>query len=190
MRTFIAIELPPQIKTALFKLQEQLKQSGADVKWVEPQNIHLTLKFLGEVEEEKITKIIQIIRDVAETNNVFQAHISSLGAFPKISFPRVIWVGINQGDNETKLIVKELEEKIQKLGIPKEEKAFSSHITLARVKSPKNKDKLVQLLKSLEGSLTAENLGFSVNKITLFRSILSPKGPTYEILEAVNLKTT
>src|SRR3990167_7792589 len=121
MRTFIAIELPSEIKDSLRRLQEKLKASKADVKWVEPNNIHLTLKFLGEIEDKKLEKITQIIDDTAKEKNKFQIHISSLGAFPKIDFPRVIWVGVETGDKETKQVAEELEEKTAKIGIPKED---------------------------------------------------------------------
>ncbi|MBU1905681.1 MAG: RNA 2',3'-cyclic phosphodiesterase, partial [Candidatus Omnitrophica bacterium] len=83
MRTFIAIELPKEIKQELAKMQEQLKASGADVKWVKPENIHLTLKFLGEIEERKLEQINQILQEVTKNKSTFQASISSLGAFPK-----------------------------------------------------------------------------------------------------------
>lgn len=188
MRAFIAIELPQIIKTALAKLQEQLKQSGADVKWVEPQNIHLTLKFLGEINQEQLVLIKQIIDDTARDRKTFPASISSLRAFPKINFPRVIWAGISPGDNETKEIVRDLEEKIQKLGIPKEERPFAAHITLGRVRSLKNKEKLVQALNSLTPDLSAQPIEFPVLKITLFKSTLSPKGPSYEAIQEASLK--
>lgn len=188
MRTFIALELPERIKDSLAQLQNQLKASGADVKWVDPNNIHLTLKFLGERDEKKVEKIIQIIDEVAKTKNSFQIHISSLGVFPKIDFPRVVWVGIDKGDNETKEIAKELEEKIAKIGIPKEDRPFSSHITIGRVRSPLKKEKLVQALKDLENNLGRQNLEFEVRRITLFKSTLTPKGPIYEALKEANLK--
>src|SRR4030043_96643 len=136
MRTFIAIELPPEIRDSLSRLQEELKATQADVKWVEPQNIHLTLKFLGEVEEKKIAKITEIMEDTAGKINKFPARLTSLGAFPKIDFPRVIWVGLDTADKEIRQIAKELEEKIAKIGIPKENRAFSSHITIGRLRSP------------------------------------------------------
>src|SRR3989338_2255815 len=122
MRTFIAIELPQEIKDSLARLQEQLKQSGADVKWVAPKNIHLTLKFLGERDDKKIEKIKQVIEEAAKERTVFQMRIASLGAFPNERSPRVIWVGVTQGDSETKQIAESLEAKIAKLGIPQEER--------------------------------------------------------------------
>ena len=190
MRTFIAIELPKQIKEQLAELEEQLKETSADVKWVQPENIHLTLKFLGEIDEEKTQKITGIMTAVAKDNPAFTINISSLGAFPKIEYPRVIWVGVDKGDKETKEIAHNLEEKIEKLGIPKEERAFSSHITLGRVRSPTNRGGLVQKLRELTAAVTEKSMEFPVAGITLFKSTLQPAGPIYEALKTASLKAT
>ncbi len=112
MRSFIAIELPQNIKDYLSRLQTQLKNSQADVKWVEPQNIHLTLKFLGEIDDNQLSEINNILENIAKERKHFQANVSSAGAFPKINFPRVIWVGLKEGDQETQDIARYLEEKI------------------------------------------------------------------------------
>lgn len=189
MRTFIAIELPEEIKTSLARIQEALKQTGADVKWVKPENIHLTLKFLGERDEKKIEKITAILEEVAKSKNVFEANISSIGAFPRINSPRVIWVGINKGSTETKEIAEELEEKTALLGIPKEDRPFSSHITIGRTRSDLNREELVQVMNDLASKFGQENLELRVTKITLFKSTLTPKGPVYEILKEGSLKT-
>ncbi len=189
MRTFIAIELPKEIKDSLGNIQEQLKKSGADVKWVSPRNIHLTLKFLGEIDDTKLSKINKIIEDVAGDKNSFQVRISSIGAFPKINFPRVIWIGIDRGDNETKVMAEELEEKIAKLGIPREDRPFSSHITIGRTRSTLNRENLAQDLETLQSAAIMGGLEFTVKRITLFKSTLTPKGPIYEVLKEANLKT-
>jgi len=189
MRSFIAIELPKDVRDFLGGIQERLKSSGADVKWVEPQNIHLTLKFLGEVDEKKLDKISGILEDIAQKGSAFKIRIASLGAFPKINFPRVIWVGLDKGDEETKSIARGLEEKIEKVGIPKEDRAFSSHITLGRTRSTLNRERLVQELNNLASNLGG-NPEFEVTKITLFKSTLTPKGPIYEVLKEASLKTT
>lgn len=190
MRIFIAVELPKEIRDSLGRLQDELKKSGADVKWVAPDNIHLTLKFLGEVDDEKLDKIIQIIEEVASTNSVYQINITSLGAFPKIDYLRVIWVGVKEGDEQTKKIAKDLEEKIAKAGIPKEDRPFSSHITLCRTRSTLNREKLVENLKNIRENFGKENLHFSVSKITLFKSTLTLKGPIYEVLKEASLKAS
>lgn len=190
MRAFIAIELPEEIKTQLARIQEQLKRAGADVKWVEPKNIHLTLKFLGEIDDSQFNKICAILDEVAKNNAAYRANINSLGAFPKINSPRVIWAGVGQGDNETKAIAKQVEEKIQKLGIPKEDRAFSSHITLARTRSNKNQQSLVSELNKLAEEFGGKGLNFEVRKITLFKSTLMPGAPIYEPLKEASLTTT
>lgn len=190
MRTFIAIELPREIKDSLASLQEQLKKSGADVKWVEPQNIHLTLKFLGEIDDKKLDKITNVLEAVAKDRSSFQIYITSCGAFPKIDYPRVIWVGIERGDKETKEISKDLEEKLATIGISKEDRPFSSHITIGRLRSPLKREKLVLDLKAKENNLGQEHWEFTVTKIILFKSTLTPKGPIYEVLKEAILKTT
>jgi len=189
MRTFIAIELPQEIKDFLSRLQGELKASRADVKWVEPKNIHLTLKFLGEIDEKKLEKVSEIMQETVKEKDKFQMRISSLGAFPKIDSPRVIWVGVALGDKEVKAIAEDLEEKISKIGIPREARPFSSHITIGRAKSSLNRQELVQDLKN-KADLGGKNLDFYVTKITLFQSTLTPKGPVYEALKEISLKTT
>jgi len=190
MRAFIAIELPKAIRDSLTRLEERLKKSGAQVKWVEPQNIHLTLKFLGEVDQQKLEKITEAIKCTACDKKTFHLRVSSVGAFPKINFPRIIWVGIDKGDNETKEIAEELEEKLAELGIPKENRPFSSHITIGRTKSTLNKEELIQELTAAEDILKTENLEFNVERITLFQSTLTPSGPVYKPLKTADLATT
>lgn len=119
--------------------------------------------------------------------------IFSAGAFPRIDTPRVIWIGVDKGDKEAKKIAKELEEKLQKLGIPKEERGFSAHITLGRTRSTLSREKLTQALKTDADKLFREHSGlleFPVTKITLFKSTLTPKSPVYEALKEENLKTS
>jgi len=188
MRTFIAIELPAEIKDYLSRLQEELKAAQADVKWVEPKNIHLTLKFLGEIDDKKSDKITKIIEDTCVEKNKFQARISSLGAFPKTDSPRIIWVDIDMGDKEVKQIAKELEQNLAKISIPKENRPFSSHITIGRIRTPLNREKLVQYLKN-KTELGGKNLEFYVTNITFFKSTLAPGGPIYEVLKETNLKS-
>ncbi|MDD2927886.1 MAG: RNA 2',3'-cyclic phosphodiesterase [Candidatus Omnitrophica bacterium] len=190
MRTFIAVELPQEVKNKLAGLQELLKQSGADVKWIKPENIHLTLKFLGEIDEDKSAQVIRAIEDTARKSKQFRINLGSLGAFPKIELPRALWAGVDKGNKEITELAKELEEKIEKLGIPREERRFSSHITIGRVKSPLHKDKLAKVLKELEDYFSGKNIEFTAAKITLFKSTLGPGGPVYAALKEVKLTTT
>lgn len=189
MRTFIAIELPEEIKNRLKSLQERLKTAGADVKWVEPQNIHLTLKFLGETNDKKIKDIASVVRQVAENNPGFTMRISGLGGFPDAESPRVIWVGIAKGGEEIKAVAADLEERVAKLGIPKEKRLFSGHITIGRTRSALNLGGLVQSIKD-NAQKTGEIAEFNARGITFFKSTLTPKGPTYEPIAQASFKTT
>lgn len=186
MRTFIAIELTQEIQGYLADIQRELKKCRADVKWVQPENIHLTLKFLGERDEKKIEKIKEIVEETAKTKTCFTVRLSNIQTFPKVGSPRIIWVGIDQGDKETQDLAYELEEKIAKIGIPKENRPFSSHITIARIRSPLNRADLMQKLKTLP---PCQDKALLVTKITFYKSTLTPKGPIYEVLLEANLKT-
>jgi 2'-5' RNA ligase len=190
MRAFIAIALPQEIRDFLEGIQNQLKPHGADVKWVEPRNIHLTLKFLGEIDESKLNRVSVILDEVAGLLPPFAVTINAVGAFPKITSPRVIWAGIDKGDGEIKKIAQELEERIAEIGIPKEERRFSSHITIGRTRSGLSLDKLAGGLEKTALLAKDARQEFLANKITLFKSTLTPKGPIYEILKEANLKTS
>jgi len=188
MRTFIALEFPSEVKDSLERLQGQLKEAAADVKWVEPRNIHLTLKFLGERDEKKIKEIAQALEESAGNKKSFTVSLSCLGAFPEINYPRVIWVGVEKGGAEICAIAEELEEKISRLGIPKEKRQFSAHATIGRTRSAKNRAQLTRKLARLSGEAFKEQIEFFAERITLFKSTLGPKGALYEPLKEIILK--
>jgi len=190
MRAFIAIEIPENIRSILAKLQDQLKASGADVKWVERQNIHLTLKFLGDIDDVLREKIGAALGAAAADNQPFRAVIGLCGAFPNVDYPRVIWVGISEGDTQTKKIARDLEDRLSKLGLAKDERAFASHITIGRVRSPSKRKNLTHALADQAQNLAKLNLVFNISKLTLFKSTLSPKGPVYAAQKEENLKTS
>ncbi len=180
IRTFIAIKLTPEISSNISKLQEELKKTSAQVKWVKPENIHLTLKFLGHVTPEELEKVKLITKETLEPFAPFEVSISGLGAFPKIKYPRVIWVGVDQGKEELKRMVSNLEERLARIGFAKEKRPFSPHLTLGRVKSSKGRERLIEALSLVKAS----NLGnMRVTKISIMKSELRPEGPIYTILE-------
>ena len=127
--------------------------------------------------------LIKILEDIVRETKGFPLRISSLGAFPRISSPRVIWVGIDQGDTEVKTLAKTIEEKITKIGIAKEPRPFSSHITLGRTRSGARQEMLVKGLSELGGYFEKNTLEAQVTKITFFKSALTPHGPIYETLK-------
>jgi RNA 2',3'-cyclic 3'-phosphodiesterase len=190
MRTFIAIELPQDIKDAISRLQSKLKATGADVKWVSPSNIHLTLKFLGEIDEKTRDATIEVMQEIASDISTFSIKLGSIGAFPGIRSPRVIWIGLSQGHDQVKTIAQMLENELEACGLAKENREFSSHITIGRIRSLKNKDALAAGISKLGGPVTENPGEFLAGKITLFKSTLTPQGPIYEKLQETNLKTT
>lgn len=177
MRTFIAIELPKKIKDYLSDIQKKLVVSGADVKWVKPDNIHLTLKFLGEISPETLDQTNQTLEKICADKKAFCVNLSSVGVFPDIDRPKVVWIGINKGSPEISQIARELGKD-----------SLSPHITLARVKTNKNLKVLAGLLKEFEEKPRMEVQEFTVSKITVFKSTLLPNGPIYEVLKEINLK--
>lgn len=185
MRTFIAIELDKEIKKALSKIQDELKTTQADVKWVAPENIHLTLKFLGEIEENKIPKISQILKDISNQTKPFTIALSELGAFPGLKYPRVVWIGIAEGKAELLKLAELIEARLVQLKFPKEKRGFSAHFTLGRFRTGKNKDVLSQKLNTIK----VPGLRQEIKSIALFKSTLSPKGPLYDKINEEKLKS-
>ena len=183
MRTFIAIELEEKIKELLSKIQAELKKSGEDIKWVNPRDIHLTLKFLGEVEEQKIPKIIQLLKEAACATKPFTIELNTLGGFPTLRSPRVIWAGIEKGKGELTRLAHTIEDAIVSLKSPKENRAFSTHFTLGRIKHIKDTQGFQKEVEQIQFPLLAQE----VTSVTLFKSTLTPKGPIYEKLTETNL---
>jgi len=185
MRAFIAIELSDEMKDELSRLQDKLKPADSDVKWVKPENSHLTLKFLGDIDDDVLGKIKNILDDIARANKVFNMTLFKAGAFPNLNRIRVIWVGIDESSSSIHEIAKSLEAKLEGIGFLKEDRPFSAHLTLGRVRSGKNKEKLKDLLNSVE----VQTVNASVDHITLFQSTLTQKGPIYTPLHVAKFKS-
>jgi len=185
MRTFIAIELSDEIRSSIDQIQSHLKYSGADVRWVEEKNIHLTLKFLGEITEEKLQQVIAALEIIAEEVKPFEISIKDIGAFPKIDFPRVIWVGLDKGALESAELAKKIDDALSKIGFEKESRPFAAHLTIGRVRSPKNKEALKQKISTLNSKFSTKIQ--LISSVTLFQSKLTPHGPIYTKLHEAKL---
>ncbi len=184
-RAFIAIELNEAVHSKIASLQSILKKSNADVKWLESGSIHLTLKFLGNMEIQKIKEIEEILNETAAGLEPFALTLKGIGAFPGLDHPRVIWVGVESGASQSKQLVKTIEEKLEIIGIPREEREFYAHITLGRVKSQKNIHNLEKIIAATE---FAAGSAVDVNHLTLFKSQLSREGPVYTPLFIAKMK--
>jgi RNA 2',3'-cyclic 3'-phosphodiesterase len=192
MRTFIALELPAGIRSELTRLQERLKNDNPSLSWVKPHNMHLTLKFLGEIDPTLLIPITAILKETVKDTPEFDMRLSALGAYPNLRYPRVLWMGLKQGGKEAQAIAGQLEHALEKLAIMREKKPFSSHITLARVRLPSHKENLlhaIQGLKEDSGDCNPQET-YRASKVTLFKSTITPQGPLYEPLATANLIAT
>jgi len=183
MRAFIAIELPLDIKNSLAKIQDKLKTSLPKISWVKPINLHLSLKFLGEISLSQLEEIRQIIAEIIKPTAGFEIKLETLGVFPNQRAARIIWIGTNQPPAQLIQFVEQLEKKLLASRIPKEQRAFQAHITLGRIKHPLNHSDLEKTLNKLQDEISDMNLELNVRGITLFQSVLGPGGPTYTILK-------
>lgn len=184
IRCFVALNLSPELKAHLAELQVRLKQAKADVSWVKPENIHLTLKFLGEVEEERILAIKQAIQEGVEGEGALSVTLAGLGTFPHPRSPRVIWVGIEGEKERLSRLQERMEQAMEGVGFPREGRPFSPHLTLGRVRSARGVSDLVDLLGCHAGS---EFGSFKAQSIELMQSQLHPAGAIYSILESFPL---
>ncbi len=187
MRAFIAIDLPKEIKDNLCLVQENFKKLPARINWVNPDNIHLTLRFLGEIEQSQTDKIITAIKGSALLTSPFQINLSSISVFPDTALPRVIWIGINSGNERIQEIYRNLGTKLKSLGIPEESRQFLPHITIARIKTILKKKEFLMELNNLKDTSPKVNSYFQARKITLFKSRLTAKGAVYEIIKELDL---
>lgn len=178
MRLFIALPLPSEIEESLGKLIFVLKQKGRHVKWVAPKNIHLTAKFLGEVDEDKIPVIMEIVKKTGSKYSVVDCLVDKIGAFPNLVRPRIIWAGFSGGIETLESIVTDLEDETEKLGFPREGKRFKPHITLGRVKENYGLGDMIDYIKSYQ--VVPENM--RLDNLVLFKSTLTPRGPIYDRL--------
>jgi 2'-5' RNA ligase len=178
VRAFIAIDLEATIKDSLLSLLHELRAARADIRWVSPGGMHLTLKFLGPTGEGQVPKVRDVMTGVAGQHGSFPLELKGTGAFPGERSPRVIWVGVAAGP-ELAALQADLEAALAKEGFAREMRDFHPHLTLGRVKGPTRVDKATAELAKHRG----ESFGaMTVTRITLFESLLHPEGAEYRVV--------
>ncbi|MBI3021456.1 MAG: RNA 2',3'-cyclic phosphodiesterase [Candidatus Omnitrophica bacterium] len=180
MRAFIGIPLPPDVRSSLSRLQRELAASGADVKWVRPAQVHVTLKFLGEISEGERHAIEALVARVAASETPFAIRLNAFGAFPSLTAPRVVWVGVGEGGEAVARLTEAIEREGVAIPLRKEERAFSPHITLGRVRSPRGRQALVAALRDARWDPPPPP--WRVSSVTLYQSVLRPEGPQHTVL--------
>ncbi len=182
MRLFAAIDLNNELREECRKVTQALQLSGADLKVVVPENLHITLKFFGEVREDCVKEVSDTLRKMSESMHPFSMGLSVLGYFGGVRFPRTIWIGISEGRGTISSMMHDLDENLSH--IRDESRKNRPHLTLARVKSVRNTENLIETIKSMRDVKLGE---LCVNKLTLKKSDLNPDGPTYSNLETFEL---
>ncbi len=186
MRTFIAIEIPDEIKAGLTEAQRSLKSSNVvDASWTRPEGIHLTLKFLGETPESKIPYLMNGLRQAAEGIGPFRLEVGGIGTFPNPKNARVVWVGLSGDIEKLSRLQAAVEETISEIGFKRDERAFTPHLTLGRIKYVRSRDKW---LKALDEVKDISLSGFDVAAVSLMKSELKPSGAVYTEMGKVELK--
>ena len=189
IRAFIAIELPEEVKTHLGKLQDLLKAIDASyAKWVSPESIHLTLKFLGNVDIDKLDAIIEVMEETARKVPPFQLEITQMGAFPNLKRVQTIWVGIEGNLEQLQSLQRDLDIGLEKLGFLREKRPFVPHLTLARVRPCVSAEVRLALGETIGHSQVRSNLSIEVASFSLVRSQLTPGGAIYSCLNSAELK--
>ena len=181
LRTFIAINVPPAVLDTITRIQTQYKSLGLHASWVKPGNIHLTLKFLGDTDPDRISGIQYTLTETLASFACFQLSLDSAGVFPDTNNPRVLWLGLKDEEGVLKTLQADIEKALESIGFPREQRPFLPHVTLVRIKSPKGKKKLKEELDAVNPKGISTH-PFDVGEIHLYESQLTPKGSIYTLL--------
>ena len=183
LRLFIALPLPHEVESELNQLLVQLRPKSDNVKWVPAKNIHLTIKFLGDTDNKLVGKITNAIDEISARYQPFQTTLDRIGAFPNFRRPRVIWVCGSEPIEFIDDIAQDIDHQMIKLRFEKEKRPFKPHLTLGRVRQGRRIDVLADFLQTFELKPTP----LTLDRVVLFKSILTPKGAIYERLHEARL---
>lgn len=187
MRLFIAANVKAETKSKIAGIQSAIKKkiTVADIKWVEPKDLHLTLKFLGEVDDSRKDLVSEKSRQAIIGIKKFEIDFEKIGVFPNESFPRVLWLGIEKGKEELASLAIGIENSLSAIGFEKEKRPFSAHLTLGRFKSSQ---KCREKISGIIGKIPSEKISDIVEAVYLMKSTLTPHGPIYEVVEKFQLE--
>ena len=175
VRTFVCLQLPALASDRLASTQQRLRESGAQVSWVKPHNIHLTLKFLGSVPAERLHEVVRAVQRAVVPAPPIRLELAVLGSFPNRRAPRVVWAGLKELPKELRNLQKRVEKELVAIGFSAESRPFSPHFTLGRVRSGRNIGKLVAALQAER----LEPLLFEVAEVIVMASRLHASGALY-----------
>jgi 2'-5' RNA ligase len=184
VRSFIAVNLPDTLKAEIGEITDRLRNAGPKARWVQSQNVHVTLKFLDEISDDQVNPLIGAITAASGDLHPFALRLGGFGFFPNEHKARVFWVGIEAGLDELRLLANGIDKQTKPLGFKPEKRKFSAHLTLARFRQPGPAGDLAAAAARLD--YHSETI--KVGSIELMKSVLSPKGATYSVLGSVALR--
>jgi 2'-5' RNA ligase len=175
IRSFVCIDIPDVIKGRIEQLQQKLRRIDAQVNWTKASNIHLTLKFLGNVPQSSIVSVCAAVERAARVTGPFEIEVGTVGCFPSLRSPRVLWIGLSRSVEELNLLQAAVEDELAMIGFAREPGKFSPHLTIGRLRSPHN----ARLLVAEMTAAGFEPESFRVREVILMRSDLRPTGAIY-----------
>lgn len=185
MRCFVAIALPPSVKALLVRVQDALRRADADVKWVEEENLHLSLKFLGDLEEEALSRLKGVLSVEALRWPAMSLSYAGIGTFPERGEPRVVWAGCGGDVEKLAALAGAVERSAEQVGVPRERKPFVAHLTVGRVRSGRNVKRLLSAISSQREVPLGRD---DVKEFVLYQSTLTDQGPVYERIADFGLR--
>lgn len=190
MRVFVAISLPNEVRKAIHTVALKLREKGDPASWVRPENMHLTLRFYGEVPEEKVKQLSDWLSERLPLHERPLLLARGVGAFPSITRPSVLWAGVETLSGSLEPVQRDTELGAREIGLPAEPKPFHPHITLARLRRPGKECACTGLLASFQENGHVPEFGreFCAESVVLFSSVLTPRGPVYKVLREMRLK--
>lgn len=183
MRCFLGTKIEDNLIPKASKVKNIFKKSGGDIKFVEDENLHFTVKFLGDMKKKETAKI-NTIKNILQDFEPFKIKLKGTGAFPSENYIKVIWIGLGKGHKKFKKLIQEIDRKLSEVGFEEEKNEIVPHLTIGRVKSGKNKE---EIIKALNRTKKRELGEMEVNEVTLFKSNLTSEGPIYDKVRSYGL---
>ena len=182
-RLFVAFDTPPQMKAVMNEIKDRLRSSKAEVRWDSMDKFHCTLKFLGDTHADQVAGIEEALAEIARDTHPFSVRYSAVGCFPNKREPRVVWIGIENGDGILDVFARRIDARLASFGFERETRTFHPHVTLGRIKGRRN---LASLLGIME-TVTFESPLFTIGQFELIRSELKPAGSVYTVIRSFTL---
>lgn len=184
VRTFIAVLLTADLKKTIGQIQQKFIEAAPEVKWVAEENFHVTLKFLGDVDEDRLGEIYAALEQAVSAEEAFSMQVGGAGCFPNTRNPRVVWIGLQSGVEPLSRIAAKIESELEPLGFPKEGRKFSAHITIGRARPDRPARGLASAIQEAEIGELGE---IAVDSVAVMKSDLRREGPIYSVLKQIQL---